>query len=237
MAIVALGDDLRFPDPEAAHPSGVVAVGGDLRPDRLLVAYSLGIFPWPAEGYPLLWHCPAERWVVAPPSSLRINRTLAKALRRHRFAVTLDTAFADVIAACARTPRPGQDGTWITPDVLTAYVRLHEMGFAHSVEVWLADRLVGGLYGVALGKAFFGESMFAWQDDASKVGFVTLCRQLTLWNFRFVDAQVATPLLESLGAVAMPRAQFLALVGEAIAQPVAPGRWRLDPVLAAGVSG
>ncbi len=235
MAIATLGQDLRFPDPERAHHTGVVAVGGDLSPDRLLVAYSLGIFPWPAEGYPLLWHCPAQRHVVVP-SQVRVARSLAKALRKHPYTVALDSDFVATIAACAQTPRPGQDGTWITPEVLAAYVRLHQMGFAHSVEVRRRGELVGGLYGVALGKAFFGESMFAWADNASKIGFITLCRQLELWDFHFIDAQVHTPLLESLGAQALPRRKFLQRVAEAIRQPMPIGPWSLTPSLVNGAA-
>ena len=233
MAIPALGADLRFPDPNRAHSSGVVAVGGDLSPDRLLTAYSLGIFPWPAEGYPLLWHCPAQRYIVLP-DQVRVARTLQKVLRHHPYTVTLDRDFAATIGACAATTRPGQDGTWITDAVAQAYTRLHSMGFAHSVEVWQNGCLVGGLYGVALGKAFFGESMYAWADNASKVGFVTLCRQLARWQFHFVDAQVHTPLLVSLGASPVPRKEFLSRVATAVCQPVQPGLWTLDGDLASG---
>ncbi len=237
MAIAILGNELRFPDPVRAHHSGVVAAGGDLRPDRLLLAYSQGIFPWPAEGYPLLWHCPDPRFVV-DPKFVRVNRTLAKALRKHPFTVTLDQDFAAVIAACARVPRPGQDGTWITPEVAAAYTALHQMGFAHSVEVWRAvgehRRLVGGLYGVALGGAFFGESMFSLVDNASKVGFTTLCAHLARREFDLVDAQVHTPLLESLGGQFVPRAQFLTAVAASVRRPIAPGPWALELELARG---
>ncbi|MBM4344126.1 MAG: leucyl/phenylalanyl-tRNA--protein transferase [Deltaproteobacteria bacterium] len=237
MSIATLGSELNFPHPARAHRSGVLAVGGDLRPDRLLVAYSQGIFPWPAEGYPLLWHCPDPRFVV-DPAAVRVNRTLAKALRKRPFTVTLDQEFAGVIAACAEVPRPGQDGTWITPEVVDAYTTLHQMGFAHSVEVWRSagarQRLVGGLYGVAIGAAFFGESMFSRADNASKVGFVTLCAQLARRGFALVDAQVHTPLLDSLGGRFVERSEFLVAVAAAVQRPLAPGRWTLDPDLAHG---
>ena len=235
MAIFALGDDLRFPDPERAHHSGVVAVGGDLRPDRLLVAYSLGIFPWPAEGYPLLWHCPAQRFIV-DPGQVRVNRTLGKVLRQHPYTVALDDDFAEVIAACATTARPGQDGTWITNEVTAGYTALHAMGFAHCVAARQNGQLVGGLYGVAIGKAFFGESMFAWAPNASKVAFVTLCRQLQRAGYHFIDAQVHTELLESLGCHHVPRKTFLQLVQEAVRQPTPPGRWRIAEDLANGAA-
>lgn len=233
MPIFALNDQIAFPDPELAHPSGVLAVGGDLRPERLLAAYSQGIFPWPAEGYPLMWHAPAERWVVPIPE-LRVNRTLRKVLHKHPFEVRLDTAFEEVMRACGEVPRPGQDGTWITPEMLDAYGTLHRMGYAHCAEAWQDGQLVGGLYGVALGAAFFGESMFATVDNASKVAFVTLARQLQAWGFRFVDAQVETPLLTSLGARPIPRAEFGRWVREALMSPWKPGRWRIDPALAHG---
>lgn len=240
MAIAVLGKQLRFPDPSQAHPSGVLAVGGDLSPDRLLLAYSRGIFPWPAEGYPLLWHCPAERFVVRP-AQVRINRTLGKVLRRHPYRVTIDEQFADVIAHCARVPRAGQDGTWITAEMVEAYCALHRMGFAHSVEAWQdgagGATLVGGLYGVSLGKAFSGESMFSLASNASKVAFVSLAVQLQRRDFALIDAQVHTPLLQALGGQTLQRAEFLAELARAVAQPVAPGRWQLDADLADGTAG
>ena len=237
MTIATLGSELSFPNPENAHHSGVLAVGGDLTPSRLLVAYSLGIFPWPAEGYPLLWHCPAQRFAVVP-ANLRVNRTLAKVLRKQPFRASMDSDFSAVIAACAQTPRPGQDGTWITPQVLDAYTQLHTMGFAHSVEVWTksgkAPRLVGGLYGVALGSAFFGESMFSLVGNASKVAFVVLCAQLRRRGFVLIDAQVHTPLVESLGGEFMPREEFLIAVKAAVRVPLPIGKWDLDADLASG---
>ncbi len=231
--IARLTAELRFPDPEDAHPSGVLAVGGDLRPERLLLAYRQGIFPWPAEGYPLMWHAPPERCVLAP-GLLRVNRTLHKVLKRHPFSITLDTSFAEVMKACALAYRPDQDGTWITPEMLAAYTDLHRRGYAHSVEAWREGQLVGGLYGISLGKAFFGESMFAVADDASKVAFVTLVRQLQAWAFTLVDAQVETPLLAGFGATLVPRRVFGQLLAHAVAAPDRRGPWQLDEGLRAG---
>ena len=226
-------DHLAFPDPEKAHESGVLAVGGDLRPERLLLAYSSGIFPWPAEGYPLLWHAPPERAVVAP-SAVRLGRTLRKHLKKQPFEIRLDSAFADVMRCCSAVPRPGQDGTWITTEMIEAYSELHKMGFAHSAEAWQDGLLVGGLYGVSLGRAFFGESMFSLADDASKIAFATLCAQLQRWEFAFVDAQVMTPLLDSLGATLVPRRQFGQLLHYALQFPSRQGGWQLDRDLLRG---
>lgn len=233
MAIPRLSEDLSFPDPERAHATGVVAVGGDLSVERLLVAYSMGIFPWPAEQDWLLWHAPAERFVLAP-KHLRINRTLAKALRKHPYAISLDTDFPAVIRACSVTPRPGQDGTWIYPAMIEAYTQLHRLGFAHSVEARRDGQLVGGLYGVSLGRAFFGESMFSHEGNASKAAFATLVAQLARWDFHFVDAQVHTPLLESFGAMHVPRQVFTHMVRAAVSLPGVAAPWRLDADLQVG---
>jgi len=233
MPIYALNNSLEFPDPERADANGLLAIGGDLRPERLMRAYSLGIFPWPCEGYPLMWHAPPERFVLAP-TQLTIGRTLRKVLKRRAFVVTLDNRFEDVMRACSRVPRPGQDGTWIDEPMIKAYSALHRMGHAHSVEAWQADRLVGGLYGISLGKAFFGESMFALQANASKVAFATLVQQLACWHFEIVDAQVHTPLLASFGAVSLPRRDFSRVLAHALDAPSRPGPWRLDDSLRCG---
>lgn len=225
--------DLAFPDPELAHESGVLAVGGDLKPERLLLAYSSGIFPWPAEGYPLLWHAPEER-AVLDPAQVRVARTLRKRLHKQPFEVRLDTAFAEVMQACSTAPRPGQDGTWITAEMIEAYCTLHRMGYAHSIESWQDGELVGGLYGISLGRAFFGESMFARRDDASKIAFVTLCAQLTRWQFAFVDAQVMTPLLDSLGAQLVPRQTYGQMLAFALQFATRQGQWKLDADLQRG---
>lgn len=226
-------DDVAFPDPRFADPSGVVAVGGDVRPDRLLAAYSRGIFPWPHEDYPLLWHSPPQRFVLRP-AELRINRSLAKAIRKQPFEIRLDSAFAQVIRHCQETPRPGQDGTWLTDELRAAFTELHRRGWAHSAEAWQDGELVGGLYGLGIGGMFCGESMFATADNASKIALATLCRQLARWQFRLLDAQVETPHLAALGAKMMPRNAFLAEVARATAMPIPPGPWRLDEALRFG---
>ena len=199
MTIYLLDDTLLFPPPEEADASGILAVGGDLRPERLLLAYRSGIFPWYEEGQPILWHSPDPRMVLAP-EELHVPRSLVKTLRRRPFELTLDRAFAQVIAACARVPRPDQDGTWITPAMERAYVELHRRGFAHSVETWVDGQLAGGMYGVSLGGVFFGESMFTLVPEASKVALVTLVRQLRVWGFGLIDCQVYTDNLDRFGA-------------------------------------
>jgi len=216
-----------FPDPSDADASGLLAYGGDLCPERLLSAYARGIFPWYEED-PILWFSPDPRMLLLP-DELRINRTLAKNLRRRRFEVRLDTAFEAVIRSCAAIPRKGQHGTWITGDMIDAYLRLHELGFAHSAEAWLQGELVGGVYGVSLGAAFFGESMFASRSDASKVAFALLVRQLGAWHFHFVDCQVHTDHTAELGAREWSRADFLAALDRALELPTRRGRWQLSP--------
>ncbi|HUS63187.1 MAG TPA: leucyl/phenylalanyl-tRNA--protein transferase [Kofleriaceae bacterium] len=227
MTVYRLSKQLAFPPPDHAEESGLLAVGGDLRPERLLLAYSLGIFPWYHEGIPILWYSPDPRTVLEP-SGLVVSRSLRKAIRRTPYRVTLDTAFGEVIRACAKVPRPGQDGTWITRDMIRAYDRLHELGYAHSVEAWRDDELVGGLYGVSLGRAFFGESMFARADDASKIAFVALVEQLERWGVGLIDCQVHTEHLERFGAAEWPRARFLAALAAALEQPTRGGPWRFD---------
>jgi leucyl/phenylalanyl-tRNA--protein transferase len=216
-----------FPPPEEAEPSGLLAVGGDLSPQRLLLAYSSGIFPWPHVGMPLPWFSPDPRWVIEP-AQLHVPRRLERSLRARRFDVRLDTAFARVIRACAAAPRSGQDGTWITRDMIAAYERLHELGFAHSAEAWREDELVGGLYGVSLGACFFGESMFTAVSDASKTALVTLLRQLEVWGFALFDCQTHTEHVERLGARPWRRADFLAALARHLERPTRRGRWQLD---------
>jgi len=225
LPVYRLDDALAFPRPEMAEPSGLLAVGGDLCTERLLLAYAMGIFPWYSEGDPILWFSPPERMVL-PLDELRVNRSLRKALRKAPYRVTMDTAFEAVIANCSESPRPDQDGTWITDEMRRAYVELHEAGYAHSVETWRGDELVGGLYGVSLGAAFFGESMFSAADSASKIAFVHLVAQLRRWRFSFVDCQMWTPLFESLGAYEMPRRTFLQGLDRALVAPTRPSRWR-----------
>ena len=227
MPVFRLNARLAFPPPDLADESGLLAVGGDLRPERLLLAYSLGIFPWYSEGLPILWYSPDPR-LVLESGELVVSRSLRKTMRRGQYRVTLDTAFEQVIRACAEVPRPGQHGTWITRDMVRAYRRLHELGYAHSVEAWQEDELVGGLYGVSLGAGFFGESMFARASDASKVAFVTLVEQLGRWGIQLVDCQVHTEHLARFGAVEWPREKFLRRLAEALAEPTRIGRWQLD---------
>jgi leucyl/phenylalanyl-tRNA--protein transferase len=223
-----LGEELAFPDPQQSLPSGLLAVGGDLSCERLLLAYSRGIFPWYSEGQPILWHSPDPRMVLVP-EALRVSRSLARTEKQARYEVRLDTAFAQVVRACAETPRPDQPGTWITPAMQRAYAELHRRGFAHSAEAWEAGRLVGGLYGVSLGGVFFGESMFAHRPDASKVAFVALVRQLVRWGFDLVDCQVHTQHLERFGAEPWPRARFLEALARSLARETRRGPWQLEP--------
>lgn len=204
---------LRFPDPRLADEDGVVAFGGDLHPTTLLAAYRQGIFPWPVNGLPMVWFSPAERAVLRF-AELHLPRSLARAWRQHRWQLTLDRAFAAVIAACAQAPRPGQDGTWITPELERAYVRLHHMGIAHSAEVWDGDQLVGGIYGVAVDGVFSGESMFHRAPNASKVALLHLVGHLQSRGLDWIDIQVMTPHMQRLGARDLPRDEFLTLLYE-----------------------
>jgi len=205
-----LGPFEPFPRVETARDEmgGLLAVGGDLGPARLLDAYQHGIFPWgTVEGQPL-WYSPHPRMVLFP-EEFRLTRSLQKTLRAKRFEVRFDTNFAGVMAACAETPRPGQDGTWITPDMLNAYIRLHELGWAHSVETYDEGGLVGGLYGLAIGRMFYGESMFSRRNDASKIAFAHLIRYLSTHQFGMIDCQMRTEHLASLGGREIPRQTFL----------------------------
>lgn len=228
MPVYALGAELAFPDPELAEESGLLAVGGDLSADRLLLAYSLGIFPWYEDGLPILWHSPDPRFVLLA-SDIHVGRSLRKRLKKAPYRVTMDTAFGEVVARCATIDRPGQSGTWITGEMHKAYVQLHEQGFAHSVEAWRGDELVGGLYGVSLGAGFFGESMFATATDASKIAFVTLVRQLQRWGVELVDCQVYTDHLARFGARQWPRRRFLKILSEVLNAPTRRGVWTFDP--------
>lgn len=215
-----------FPPVETARQemSGLLAIGADLSPDRILRAYRLGIFPWGTlNGFPL-WYSPDPRMVLFP-DELRITRSLARTLRKGDYEVRLDTAFPAVIEACAETPRPGQDGTWITDDMREAYVRLHELGWAHSVETYQEGNLTGGLYGLAVGGMFYGESMFSRRTDASKIAFAHLVRFLVQEKFGMIDCQMRTEHLASLGAREIPRRLFLNRLGKLLAQPRAAGRW------------
>lgn len=190
------------------EPDGLLAAGGDLRPERLIQAYRQGIFPWYEDDQPILWWSPNPRAVI-DPKRVHISRSMAKALRQTKLRVTCDTAFEQVMRQCA-APRGGNPGTWITSDMLQAYSQLHRLGVAHSVEVWSDELLVGGLYGLALGRVFFGESMFAQQTNASKIGFITLAHHLKNWDFALIDGQVSSNHINSLGAFELPRSDFAA---------------------------
>jgi leucyl/phenylalanyl-tRNA---protein transferase len=224
--VYRLGARLAFPDPRLAEATGLLAAGGDLSPERLLLAYSLGIFPWHG-GPPILWYSPDPRAVVHP-GAVRISRRLRRTLRQGRFELRLDGDFRGVMEACAGVPRPGQDGTWITPAMVEAYTGLHRAGLAHSAEAWRDGRLVGGLYGLALGSAFFGESMFHRERDASKAAFAALLWQLDAWGFDLFDGQLPTPHLASLGLEAWPRERFLAALAASLERPTRRGRWHLE---------
>lgn len=219
-----------FPPVDAAmrQPNGLLAAGADLSPARLLDAYRRGIFPWFGDEDPLLWWSPDPRMVLFV-DELRLSRSLRKTIRSGRFSVTADRAFSRVMSGCAE-PRDDQEGTWITTEMRAAYARLAAMGYAHSVEAWAGGELAGGLYGVAIGRVFFGESMFARVTDASKVAFVALVRQLQQWGFRLIDCQMPTAHLASFGAREIPRREFLAEVDRGTLEPPIPSPWTLEPV-------
>ena len=227
MPIFRLVDDMVFPPPDYADASGLIAIGGDLSCERLLEAYRVGIFPWYSEDQPILWWSPDPR-LVLHLDNFKIARSLRKTLKKDVFKVTFDRVFEDVIAACAAAPRDGQQGTWITKEMQDAYIKLHGLGYAHSVETWLEGELVGGLYGVSLGKAFFGESMFHQKTDASKVALAMLVERLKAWGFRFIDAQMTTEHLLSLGATELSRRIFLKQLQSALRHPTKRGKWRVD---------
>lgn len=222
-----LGDDplAPFPDPDSAlkSPNGLLAWGGDLHPQRLLLAYRSGIFPWYSSGQPVLWWSPAPRCVIFP-SQVHLSRRTRRRYNSGGFRLTADTAFDEVISACA-APRSYETGTWITPGMSTAYARLHRMGHAHSLEVWRNGTLCGGIYGLAIGSVFFGESMFSRSADASKIALVALCRQLAGWSYGLLDCQVANPHLFRMGAVEISRDAFRDWLEHLLVQPQARGPW------------
>jgi leucyl/phenylalanyl-tRNA--protein transferase len=226
--VFALTEALVFPDPSLSTDQGLLAVGGDLSIERLELAYREGIFPWYSEGRPIMWWSPSPRLVLFV-DELHVGRSLRKAMRNRGYRITFDQAFAQVIAACSSAPRPDQDGTWITSEMMDAYVRLHEAGLAHSVEAWRGDELVGGLYGVAIGKGFFGESMFARAPDASKIAFATFVEQLRAWGYHFVDCQVVTDHLLRFGAREIDREEFLDRLHDAVDEPGRPAPWPVEP--------
>ena len=223
--------DLSFPPVDAAlaEPNGLLAAGGDLSPERLLAAYRRGIFPWYSAGEPILWWSPDPRLALFP-DELKIGRSFARLLRNRPYEVRLDTAFAAVIAACATAPRQGQAGTWITAGMQGAYRRLFELGWAHSVETWVDGELAGGLYGVAIGRVFYGESMFSRRHDASKVALAHLCVHLLRRDFGIIDCQMETAHLKSLGARPLLRREFVAHLDRLTVEGDEPGRWPAEAV-------
>ncbi len=202
--MIWLSEKIEFPPYDEASPEGIIAIGGDLSPDRLMYAYRRGIFPWYSEEYPILWHCPLERMVLFP-QELKVSKSMKQVLKKEHFKVTENTAFEQVIRNCKTIPRKEEFGTWITNEMEEAYIKLHKLGYAKSIEVWLDDQLVGGLYGVDLGHVFCGESMFSLISNASKVAFIHLARK----EFKLIDCQVYNDHLASLGAREIERDEFL----------------------------
>ena len=214
MPLFALDKELIFPPVQLAEPDGLLAVGGDLSTERLLLAYRSGIFPW-YEGQHILWWCPDPRFVLTP-DSLKVSKSMKQLFKKQAFTFTVDKAFAEVINHCKSIDRPGQNGTWITESMKAAYIRLHQQGFAHSAEVWLNNELVGGLYGIRLSKVFFGESMFSKMSNASKYAFIAYVQLLQQEGVQLIDCQVYTEHLESLGAYMIPREAFIQLLQELV---------------------
>lgn len=228
-------DDIHkniFPDVSLAlqEPDGLLAVGGDLSTERLTAAYRQGIFPWYSEGQPILWWSPDPRMVLHP-KDIKVSRSLAKTMRKNELNVTFNQCFDEVITSCSESRLEKgkiQDETWILDEMIDAYIQLHEQGFAHSVECWLDGKLVGGLYGISIGKVFFGESMFSRVSDASKVAFVTLAKQLDEWNFKLIDCQVYTSHLESLGASMISRTEFINLLAQHTTESFPQKKWHMS---------
>jgi leucyl/phenylalanyl-tRNA--protein transferase len=228
VTLFRLPREVAFPEPRLAEPDGLLAVGGDLAPERLVAAYAAGIFPWYSAGQPILWWSPDPRFVIEP-ERLHVPRSLERTIRRGRYRVTADRAFRQVIEGCAAAARPGQPGTWIVPAMVRAYTRLHQLGLAHSFEAWEGDELAGGLYGVSLGDAFFGESMFARRPDASKVAFVRSVEWLAGQGIWLLDSQLRTDHLARFGATDWPRERYLAALERAMTSATRQGRWSLEP--------
>lgn len=211
MPVYQLGEELWFPTEEDYEEHGVVAIDGDLSIDRVLLAYTMGIFPWYNDDEPILWWCPAQRMVLKP-SEVKVSKSTRNLLNRNLFTIKYDTAFEEVINACQKIPRPGQEGTWLNDEMKQVYIQLHKMGIAHSIECWQDDELVGGLYGLTIGKIFCGESMFSRVSNASRIAFIHLARKLEKEGFLLIDCQVYNDYLASLGAYEIPRKEFLEIV-------------------------
>jgi leucyl/phenylalanyl-tRNA--protein transferase len=224
MPVYQLTADLIFPPPRLAEPEGLLAVGGDLSPERLLLAYASGIFPWYSDGDPILWWSPDPRLVLYL-DDLHISRSLARTIRKGIYTITMDTDFEAVITACAQTRDKNRDGTWITDDMIAAYITLHDLGYAHSIEVRHDDTIVGGLYGISLGRSFFGESMFSAMTDASKVALIHLTKYLRTHKFHFIDCQLPTDHLIRMGASQVHREKFLKQLAASMKYPSLTGPW------------
>ncbi|MGE4518582.1 MAG: leucyl/phenylalanyl-tRNA--protein transferase [Desulfobacteraceae bacterium] len=228
MPVFELTSRISFPPPEFAEKSGLLAMGGGLEPERIIAAYKMGIFPWFDESCPYLWWSPDPRMVLFT-KNLHISKSLNKTIRKNKFSVSLDKSFEYIIKMCAASRTENNEETWITGEMEEAYITLHKMGYAHSVEVWNKDKIAGGLYGVSIGRIFFGESMFTLEADASKTGFVYLVRQLEKWDFPIIDCQVRTDNLERFGAREIPRKNFLKYLEElADEKKSLPGKWVFD---------
>lgn len=227
MPVFQLSDTIHFPPPEMAREDGLLGIGGDLSPERLLLAYQMGIFPWYMEGDPILWWAPTPR-LILPPSAFHCSRTLQRDLRKDTFTFSMDTDFRAVINACAEVRTKQHTPTWINHEMIEAYCILHDLGYAHSVECWQGDVLAGGLYGVSVGGFFFGESMFSRTKNSSKASLAVLAQQLAAWGFDCIDCQMKTEHLISLGAKEIPGRQFFAMLQQSILRPDRKGRWRLD---------
>lgn len=225
MPVFVLGEEIVFPPPRLALREGILAIGGDLSPGRLLKAYREGIFPWYSDGEPIIWWSPDPRFVLFP-ADLKVSKTMRQVLRRKLYTITFDMSFSDVITGCKDAERRRQNGTWITDEMLDAYCHLHELGYAHSVEAWSDGVLAGGLYGVSLGRCFFGESMFTVKPNASKAAFIVLTRTLGSLGFPMIDSQVYTRHLESLGAVEIRRDEYLARLNECLGFDTFKGTWK-----------
>lgn len=224
MSVYSLGDEPGFPHPNLANQDGLLAIGGQLGIDWLITAYENGIFPWYDDVNPILWWSPNPRLIIHP-NEFKVSKSFRRTLKKNPFTIKFDHQFEKVIENCKSTKRNEEEGTWITAEMKEAYINLHHYGMAHSVEVYEQNELVGGLYGVSLGKAFFGESMFFKKRDASKVALYYLCRELSKWNFHFIDAQVETDHLISLGAIKIPRNEFLNKLEKALQHPTCHGKW------------
>jgi leucyl/phenylalanyl-tRNA--protein transferase len=227
MPVYQLTDKLVFPPAALAGEDGLLAIGGDLSPERLLLAYSNGIFPWFSAGDPILWWFPSPRFVIFP-DEFKIPKRLSRLMRREPFSVTLDKAFHQVITLCATLDERQEKGTWITRDMITAYTLLHDMGYAHSVECWQGHELAGGFYGISLGGVFFGESMFSRQANSSKIALVSLVRKLLEWDFDLIDCQVKTTHLMQFGAREIPGPEFQKLLAKSMSRPTLRGKWQLS---------